>query len=64
MTLKGHTNYVYCCDIIADRRVTNGSAYSKIKIWNLERGKCEITLKDHGDDVICCIDLFDGRIVI
>lgn len=36
-----------------DRYVVSGSVDSMIKVWQLESGKCTLTLRDHSCQVLC-----------
>ncbi len=50
-TLSGHTDIVYCLEMLDDDMFASGSWDKTIKIWR--EGQCVITLKDHSHNVIC-----------
>jgi WD40 repeat protein len=77
ITLRGHTNMVYCVAILPDGRIVSGSDDGALKIWNPhllgkdndERqrnhptGNCDITFRGHIDLARCVAVLPDGCIV-
>lgn len=44
-TLEGHTNSVFCFEIISDEIIISGSADSTIKCWNILTSECMKTLE-------------------
>jgi WD40 repeat protein len=66
LTLKGHSDAVYCCAVLSDgkkSRLVSGSHDCTLRIWNVETGNCELILNGHTDWVRCCAVLSDKRIV-
>ena len=51
VTLKGHTNGVWCLEFITNLLLCSGSYDSTIKIWNLKNGFCLKTLTEHSGPV-------------
>jgi WD40 repeat protein len=72
--LRGHESWIICCAILSNNsldyyftertpRLVSGSDDCTLKIWNLQSGECELTLRGHTWDVDCCAVLTDGRIL-
>jgi WD40 repeat protein len=73
-TLIGHTSFINCVIVLSDgsssycfvdraERIVSGSSDNKLKIWNAQTGKCDITLIGHTDAITKIAELPDGRIV-
>lgn len=68
--LDGHKLWIKCCAELQDnstdsftKRLVSGSVDNTLKIWNLQTGKCELTLEGHTSGIYCCTVLTDGRII-
>jgi len=72
LTLKGHTSYVSCIDVLQDGRIVSGSHDTTLKIWKLQTDvlkqyssdkiDCELTLKGHSDYILSCSKLnYDNK---
>jgi WD40 repeat protein len=59
---RSHLSLINCLDMLPDGRLVSGSGDKTVKIWNLETGKCDITLQ-HTECVKSIGVLPDGRIV-
>ena len=53
---------MFCLAMLAGGRLSSGSVYHTIKIWNLADGACVEMLEGHGDAVICLAVLAGGRL--
>ena len=64
MTFYGHGGPVWCCTFTDDGKMASGSYDRTVKLWNVDNGKCEHTLRGH-TEWVSCIDttgnlLFSG----
>lgn len=51
-TLKGHTNYVFCCNFNPQSNlVVSGSFDESVRVWDVKTGACIKTLPAHSDPV-------------
>ncbi|KAJ8299926.1 LOW QUALITY PROTEIN: hypothetical protein KUTeg_021445 [Tegillarca granosa] len=51
-TLKGHSNYVFCCNFNPQSNlIVSGSFDESVRIWDVKTGKCLKTLPAHSDPV-------------
>ena len=66
-TLKGHTNYVFCCNFNPQSNlIVSGSFDESVKIWDVKTGKCLRTLPAHSDPVtaVCYCKVYYKDIVL
>src|SRR5579863_7756921 len=66
ITLEGHFNAIYCCNFLSyDRefRIVSVSNDNSIKIWNIQTGKCELTIENVLVVWEACFILPDRRII-
>ncbi len=60
-TLKGHTNYVFCCNFNPQSSlVVSGSFDESVRIWDVKTGQCLKTLPAHSDPVSAVSYHIDG----
>jgi len=62
LTLEDHSE-VMCCSVLFDGRIVSGSRDFTLKIWNINTGECELTLKGHMDSIVACSVLPNGKII-
>lgn len=53
MAFYGHGGPVWCCSFTEDGKMVSGSYDRTVKIWNVDNGKCEHTLRGHSEWVSC-----------
>uniref|UniRef100_A0A0N5AVN9 WD_REPEATS_REGION domain-containing protein n=1 Tax=Syphacia muris TaxID=451379 RepID=A0A0N5AVN9_9BILA len=74
-TLKGHTNYVFCCNFNPPSSlIVSGSFDESVRIWDVKSGTCIKTLPAHSDPIsgVCfnrdgtliCSSSYDGLVRI
>lgn len=63
--LKGHTNYVFCCQFSPNSNlIVSGSFDESVKIWDVQKGKCLRTLTAHSDPVSGVDFNRDGSLIV
>uniref|UniRef100_A0AAR2LV34 WDR5-like beta-propeller domain-containing protein n=1 Tax=Pygocentrus nattereri TaxID=42514 RepID=A0AAR2LV34_PYGNA len=64
-TLKGHSNYVFCCNFNPQSNlVVSGSFDESVRIWDVKTGKCLKTLPAHSDPVSAVHFNRDGSLIV
>ena len=64
-TLKGHSNYVFCCNFNPQSNlVVSGSFDKSVKIWDVWSGKCLKSLPPHADLVSAVHFNRDGSLIV
>ena len=64
-TLKGHGNYVFCCNFNPQSNlIVSGSFDESVRIWDVRTGKCLKTLPAHSDPVSAVHFNRDGTLVV
>ena len=64
-TLRGHSDYVYCCAFSPDgKSVLSGSRDETLKIWSVSDGSERYTLSGHSARVNACAFSPDGKVVL
>ncbi|UYV75121.1 hypothetical protein LAZ67_12002547 [Cordylochernes scorpioides] len=64
-TLKGHTNYVFCCNFNPQSNlVVSGSFDESVRIWDVKTGKCLKVLPAHSDPVSAVHFNRDGGLIV
>jgi predicted NACHT family NTPase len=55
LTLEGHLNTVYCCEVFdQDRKALSGSYDKTLRVWDFSTGQTLSTLQEHSSAVRCC----------
>ncbi|KAM3728855.1 WD repeat-containing protein [Dirofilaria immitis] len=63
-TLKGHTNYVFCCNFNPQSSlVVSGSFDESVRVWDVKTGSCIKTLPAHSDPVSAVSFNRDGTLI-
>uniref|UniRef100_A0A2K6DHM3 WD repeat domain 5 n=1 Tax=Macaca nemestrina TaxID=9545 RepID=A0A2K6DHM3_MACNE len=63
-TLKGHSNYVFCCNFNPQSNLTvSGSFDESVRIWNVKTGKCLKISPAHSDPVLAIHFNCDGFLI-
>jgi len=60
LTLKGHTEPIWCLCELNNGNIASGSVDKTIKIWNTQNKSCIFTIKGHTQTVWCIIPLKSG----
>lgn len=64
-TLKGHSNYVFCCNFNPQSNlIVSGSFDESVRIWDVRTGKCLKTLPAHSDPVSAVHFNRDGSLIV
>uniref|UniRef100_A0A2K5XNL9 Uncharacterized protein n=1 Tax=Mandrillus leucophaeus TaxID=9568 RepID=A0A2K5XNL9_MANLE len=64
-TLKGHSNYVFCCNFNPQSNLTvSGSFDESVRIWNVKTGKCLKISPAHSDPVLAIHFNCDGFLIV
>uniref|UniRef100_A0A8C7DUH3 WDR5-like beta-propeller domain-containing protein n=1 Tax=Oncorhynchus kisutch TaxID=8019 RepID=A0A8C7DUH3_ONCKI len=64
-TLKGHSNYVFCCNFNPQSNlIVSGSFDESVRIWDVKTGKCLKTLPAHSDPVSAVHFNRDGSLIV
>ncbi|XP_063863862.1 uncharacterized WD repeat-containing protein alr3466-like [Scylla paramamosain] len=64
-TLKGHSNYVFCCNFNPQSNlIVSGSFDESVRIWDVKTGKCLKTLPAHSDPVSAVNFNRDGTLIV
>ncbi|VDN32920.1 unnamed protein product [Gongylonema pulchrum] len=65
-TLKGHSNYVFCCNFNPQSSlIVSGSFDESVRVWDVKTGACIKTLPAHSDPVSAVsFNRFDAREII
>ena len=64
-TLKGHSNYAFCCNFNPQSNlVVSGSFDESVRIWDVRTGKCLKTLPAHSDPVSAVHFNRDGSLIV
>ncbi|VDQ14880.1 unnamed protein product [Trichobilharzia regenti] len=63
-TLKGHSNYVFCCNFNPQSNlIVSGSFDESVKLWDVKTGRCIRTLPAHSDPVTAVNFNRDGSLI-
>lgn len=64
-TLKGHSNYVFCCNFNPQSNlIVSGSFDESVRIWDVRTGKCLKTLPAHSDPISAVHFNRDGSLIV
>eukprot|EP00108_Taenia_solium_P000767 TsM_000520100 transcript=TsM_000520100 gene=TsM_000520100 len=64
-TLKGHSNYVFCCNFNPQSNlIVSGSFDESVKLWDVKTGRCIRTLPAHSDPVTAVHFNKDGTLIV
>ncbi|CAI5536293.1 unnamed protein product [Closterium sp. Naga37s-1] len=63
--LKGHTNYVFCCNFNPQSNLIVSGAFDEtVRLWDVKTGKCVKVLPAHSDPVTAVHFNRDGSLVV
>lgn len=63
--LKGHTNYVFCCNYNPQSNlIVSGSFDESVRVWDVKKGKCIKVLPAHSDPVSGVCFNRDGTLIV
>jgi WD40 repeat protein len=52
-TIINHINQIWCLAALSNERIICGTYDKLLKIWNVQTGECEATIKAHNNSVFC-----------